>query len=271
MESAPRSQRIASWAVVPLAILACTIGAIVHAGQTAPASARNIKLPNAHPGSLYALTLAVKDLTQLQGTDSVKVTVNDAQGEVTSKWLHPADLDFYLTLQPRAAGPVTVNLTSASGTQTPEISATLSKILQGTAALPRGVADFKRGLIAAAPNGSWQNAQPFELGQTIFGSDDERPYAPSRSEDGYAGMVKGFQWFRFTFHEAQPRLVYFLLNVTDRDVPSDAVHNTRLFESSGEGIRPDAACKSRVFNRSHLQQRPTLIRRSQHELGAYHL
>ena len=34
-------------------------------------------------------------------------------------------------------------------------------------------------------------------------------------------MVKGFQWFRFTFHEAQPRLVYFVLNVTDRDVPFD--------------------------------------------------
>ncbi|HUD66314.1 MAG TPA: hypothetical protein VMQ17_17135 [Candidatus Sulfotelmatobacter sp.] len=227
MESAPRSQRIASWAVVPLAILACTVGAIVHVGrsvhasQTAPASARNIKLASAHAGSLYALTLGVKDLTQLQGTDSVKVTVNDAQGEVASKWVHSADLDFYLTLQPRAAGPVTVNLTSGSGTQIPEISVTLSKILQGTAALPRGVADFKRGLIAAAPNGSWQNAQPFELGQTIFGSDDERPYAPSKSEDGYAAMVKGFQWFRFTFHEAQPRLVYFVLNVTDRDVPFD--------------------------------------------------
>src|SRR4029077_15510545 len=127
---------------------------------------------------------------------------------------------FYLTLQPRAAGPVTVNLTSASGTQIPEISATLSKILQGTADLPRA-ADFKRGLIAAAPNGSWQNAQPFELAQTIFGTDDERPYAPAKSEDGYAAMVKGFQWFRFTFHEAQPRLVYFVLNVTDRDVPLD--------------------------------------------------
>ena len=64
-------------------------------------------------------------------------------------------------------------------------------------------------------------AQPFELGQTIFGSDDERPYAPSKSEDGYAAMLKGFQWFRFTFREKEPRLVYFVLNVTDRDVPLD--------------------------------------------------
>ena len=34
-------------------------------------------------------------------------------------------------------------------------------------------------------------------------------------------MLKGFQWFRFTFREKQPRLVYFVLNVTDRDVPLD--------------------------------------------------
>jgi HEAT repeat protein len=34
-------------------------------------------------------------------------------------------------------------------------------------------------------------------------------------------MLKGFQWFRFTFRENKPRLVYFVLNVTDRDVPVD--------------------------------------------------
>ena len=76
-------------------------------------------------------------------------------------------------------------------------------------------------MIAAAPNDSWQSAQSFELGQTIYGTDDERPYAPSKSEDAYAAMLKGFQWFKFTFHEEKPRLVYFILNVTDRDVPLD--------------------------------------------------
>ena len=256
MEGAPGSRRVASWTIVPIAILICTIGAIVHvgrsvqAGQTASASARTIKLPNAQPGSLYALTLGVKDLAQLQGADAVKITVNDAQGEVASKWLHSADLDFYLTLQPRAAGPVTVNLSSASGAQTPEIGATLSKILQGTAALPRGVDDFRRGVIAAAPNGTWQNAQPFELGQTIFGSDDERPYAPSKSEDGYAAMLKGFQWFRFTFREKQPKLVYFVLNVTDRDVPLDV----DIFQA-GKNADGQAGCGSLHRRRVCLSDR----------------
>ncbi len=78
------------------------------------------------------------------------------------------------------------------------------------------------GVIAAAPNGTWQTAQPFEFGQTIYGRlSDERPYAPSPTEDAYAAMLKGFQWFRFRFPGNEPRLVYFELTTTDRDVPLD--------------------------------------------------
>jgi len=163
----------------------------------------------------------VKDPVQLQGNDAIHVTVSDAQGEVESKWLHAADLDFYLTLRPRATGPVTATFSSSSPGHDPEISASLRKILQVSAGPPDKSDAIKRGVIAASPNGTWQTAQQFDLGQTIFGSDDERPYAPSKSEDGYAAMLKGFQWFRFTFREKEPRLVYFVLNVTDRDVPLD--------------------------------------------------
>src|ERR1017187_6831451 len=222
----PRGRRVASWAIVPMSIAAlifCAtirIGRSVHANQTATPSVRTIQLGAARPGALYALSLGVKDPAQLQGNDAVHVTVKDAQGEVESKWLHAADLDFYLTLRPRSAGPVTVSLSSPSSISIPEISASMSRILQPSTALP-GNTHLKRGVIAASPNGTWQAAQSFELGQTVFGSDDERPYAPSKSEDAYTAMVKGFQWFRFTFHGKQPRLVYFVLNVTDRDVPLD--------------------------------------------------
>jgi len=51
-------------------------------------------------------------------------------------------------------------------------------------------------------------------------------------------MVKGFQWFRFTFREKQPRLVYFVLNVTDRDVPLDVDIFQVGHDSSGQ---PDVA------------------------------
>ncbi|MGD0911684.1 MAG: hypothetical protein ABR928_07305, partial [Terracidiphilus sp.] len=223
----PGNRRNAGWLIFPSIIAACLICAAfhnvlsVHAGRDATPSAHTIKLGTARPGSLYAITLGVKDPAQLQGNDAVRVTVSDAQGEVESKWLHAADLDFYLTLRPRADGPVTVSFSPSVSGHNPEMSATLRKILEVSAATPRESDAVKRGVIAAAPNDTWQNAQQFELGQTIFGSDDERPYAPSESEDRYAAMLKGFQWFRFTFHEKEQRLVYFVLNVTDRDVPLD--------------------------------------------------
>jgi HEAT repeat protein len=222
----PNARRIACLAIVPLTLSAWIIGTNLHAGraveagQTASPAGRTIPLGPARADASYAVTVSVKDPAQIQKNDAVRVTVNDAKGEIESKWLHVADLDFYLTLRPREAGPLTVNLSPAGGAQIPEISATMSRIPDpsGSAA---SSARQNRGVIAAAPNGTWQNAQPFELGQTIFGSDDERPYAPAKNEDGYAAMVKGFQWFRFTFREQQQKLVYFVLNVTDRDVPLD--------------------------------------------------
>jgi HEAT repeat protein len=211
------------WGLIPLSACVLIIAALlhgarsVHANQAPPPTVKEIKLGTARPGTLYAFTLAVKDPAQVQGSDAVLATVKDAQGVIDSKWLHTADLDLYLTLRPRAAGPVTVSLSSAK--PAPEMNTSLRKILEAPELPTEG--GLTPGVIAAAPNGTWQTAQPFEFGQTIYGSDDERPYAPSRSEDGYAAMVKGFQWFKFTFKEAKPRLVYFTLNVTDRDVPLD--------------------------------------------------
>jgi hypothetical protein len=222
----PKIRRAASMAVVPLIVTAWIIGVpvrkgrTVHAGPAVPASGRTIVLGTARADAAYAVTVSAKDPAQLQGNDAVRVVVSDAQGEVESKLLHTADLDFYLTLRPRAAGPVKVSVSADAGVRLPEVAATMNKVPEGAGG-SGPAAKLHRGVIAAAPNGTWETAQHFELGQTIFGSDDERPYAPAKSEDGYAAMIKGFQWFRFTFRESQPKLVYFVLNVTDRDVPLD--------------------------------------------------
>jgi hypothetical protein len=193
----------------------------VGAMEAAGAPERRISLGNGQPDKSYALTIGIQDPAQLQGQDAVRVTVSDARGELESKWLHTADLDLYLTVRPRAAGPVWVSLAPSAKAGMPEVTAKMVEIPELSAAAANLAARLHRGVIATAPNDRWQVAQPFELGQTIFGSDDERPYAPAKNEDGYAAMMKGFQWFRFTFRGTQPTLVYFVLNVTDRDVPLD--------------------------------------------------
>ncbi|WP_162601315.1 HEAT repeat domain-containing protein [Occallatibacter savannae] len=212
------------WAIVPLAIVGLFIGEIVHvtraveAGASIPSKVRTIELGVGHTGFSYALTVAVKDPAELQAGDAIAAILKDARGEIDRKWLHPADLDFYLTLRPRTDGPLTVTLASSSGSHLPDIATALARVPEEAAASIKGP---KRGVVAAGPNGTWQNAQPFELGQTIFGGDDQRPYSPAPNEDRYKAMLRGFQWFRFTYRGKGPRLVYFVLNVTDRDVPLD--------------------------------------------------
>ena len=64
--------------------LALYVGRSVHAGQTPPPVVKEIKLGSARPGTMYALTVAVKDPARMQGSDSVLATVKDAQGVVES-------------------------------------------------------------------------------------------------------------------------------------------------------------------------------------------
>jgi HEAT repeat protein len=197
------------------------VGRSVRADQSSSQNVRSIHLGQVRPDSLYALTVWVKDPAQLQDDDAVLVAVDDGGGQVESKWLHAGDLDFYLTLHPRAQGQANVTLSASAKVHMPEVVATLRPIPQSTDTQAAHGAGLDPGVIAAAPNGTWQNAQPFEFGRTIYGSDDERPYSPSPSEDAYQAMLKGFEWFKFTYHGAAPRLAYFVLNVTDRDVPLD--------------------------------------------------
>ncbi len=110
-----------------------------------PPTSRTIKLGEAHPGTLYAMTVAVKDPAKLQGSDAILATVKDSQGVIDSKWLHTADLDLYLTLRPRAAGPITVTL-SAPPAPYPKSPPPCTRS-STTPPLPAHT-----GVIAAAPN-----------------------------------------------------------------------------------------------------------------------
>ncbi len=193
-------------------------------------TARHIALGKVQADALYAVTVSVRDPSEVQGKQAFRVTVSDTTGPLSDKWLHAADLDFYLTVKPRASGTLTAAVDAAPGSEVPALDTALRRVPEGDAE----DAGDHAGVIAAEPNETWQTAQPFEFGQTIYGSSDERPYAPSPAEDAYAAMLKGFQWFRFTFHGSEPRLAYFELTVTDRDVPLDVDVFTLDKNSAGQ-------------------------------------
>ncbi|MBV8866820.1 MAG: hypothetical protein JO210_15605, partial [Acidobacteriaceae bacterium] len=188
-----------------------------------------IDLGEAQSGLLYAITVALKDPAQFQSKQSISVSISDAKGAVSEKRLHSQDLDFYLTLRPRANGPVLVDVQSAGGT-IPQMTAFIHRIPESSA---------EPAVIAAMPNSTWRSAQNFDFGQTIYGASDERPYAPAPDEDRYAALVKGFQWFKFTFRTERPQLAYFVLDITDREVPLDVDIFTPSKDAAGNlDIKP---------------------------------
>jgi HEAT repeat protein len=208
--------------------VACGVGLFLGARQTTDAQGpeRRIDLGNAEAGSLYAVTIAVKDPTQLEAKESVQVSISDARGVIAEKRLHAQDLDFYLTMLARTSGAATATIRGTSGEGLPDVIVGFRQI----PATHSGPA-----VIAAMPNDTWQTAQSVKFGQTIFGSSDERPYAPAPNTDRYAALVKGFQWFKFTFSGTKPTLAYFVLDITDREVPLDV----DLFTPSKDGdIKP---------------------------------
>jgi HEAT repeats/HEAT repeat associated with sister chromatid cohesion len=208
--------------------LALLLGA--RSGAASDPSDRSIVLGTGESGSTYAVTIAVKDPAQLRAQGSFQVSIADGRGRVAEKWLHAEDLDFYATLQPRSSGDVTATLHAAPGEMLPEVTTAFHRISE-THSGP--------AVIAAMPNDTWQKAQHIEFGQTVYGGADERPYTPAPNEDRYGALMKGFQWFQFTYHGEQPKLVYFVLDITDREVPLDVDIFTPGKESAGKpGIVP---------------------------------
>ena len=171
-------------------------------------------------GEAYGITVAVM-APEAFTTGEIDVTINDPQGELVHKTLHPQDLDLYATVRPRRAGEIVVR-----GKGAPEAAKVKVEFSPLSIANPRRV--------AAQPNGDWKSAQEIELGETVFGSNDERPYVPASPDRAYAALVSGFQWFRFT--SPKPQLVYFVLETPDRDVPPDV----DIFELKDGALSPYA-------------------------------
>ncbi len=78
-----------------------------------------------------------------------------------------------------------------------------------------------RVVFEAEPNDSPDTANPVQLGETVYGLADDRPYLPLPQEVTQSDQSTGGDWFVFHFESDRPRLVFFGLDFVDRDVPPD--------------------------------------------------
>ncbi|MGH9444423.1 MAG: hypothetical protein ACRD3O_01580 [Terriglobia bacterium] len=140
-----------------------------------------------------------------------------------SKKLHSGDPGTYFIVRAAQDGPAKLSLRAPASTDPADI---------GFEAEIRPLNVSAQDQVQIVPNTArdWKHASPIALGKTVFGTSDDIEYLYNTDE----GKV-GWQWVTFDYNLPKPKLVFFELNVLDRDVPC-ALKIYRL-ENGAKGAR----------------------------------
>jgi hypothetical protein len=176
---------------------------------------RTLAGPRLQSGQAYQFLFSVDSYSSLPSGSSLAVSLSQGETVLLKKSLHQGDADLFATFSPVWDGAVTVTLG-----------------LEGAAQPTAGrysvrIDDAAGGAVEREPNNSWRQATPVKLGLTLFASADDLPYLPA---DG-ASSGAGEDWYKFEFGESAPKLVFFSIDLMERDnVPVDV----SVFRVNGE-------------------------------------
>ncbi len=198
------------------------------------AGSTELALPSLSSNRLYSVTITLSPgaVQSAESGGSFAALVRDNGGMVAEKALHAGDPDLYLLMRPSRSGTGGVTFTpSAKVRAGGEIAAAKITIVEWNEPADR-IRD-----IAYKPDGDWKHAVPITLGGTVFGSGDLTPYFPTEVEEttryydatkassdltAAARTDKGEDWLVFDHISDAPKLVYFQLDLPERDnIPPD--------------------------------------------------
>jgi HEAT repeats/Squalene-hopene cyclase C-terminal domain len=162
------------------------------------------KLEKLAPATSYSLLFSVNSPGDLGPAARVSVSVVEGDRVLLSKTLHAGDADLYGFFRPTRAAELRV-------------------VAEGAPAA-RYRLQINRWPLAAGPNHTWQDALPIALGQLVTAASDELPYLPlpGTSRQDIVSAPAGDHWYRFEFDSPRPKLVFFQVELMDRDdIPAD--------------------------------------------------
>ncbi len=198
------------WFAIPMwlcALSAAPLPAIL--SKTGAVQSENIVLKALSPQNQYSLLYSVSPLRAFGGQGRVTLELRQGDGLLASKTLHSGDPDYYTQFRVARAGDasVTVRNSGVSGTYHLNVN--------------RWPAS---GLVKSGPNHRWQEAVAIPLGKTVFASGDDAEYIPlpGTPRRTVAEDAAGLDWYKFEFSSDTPKLVFFQLDLMERDqVPVD--------------------------------------------------
>jgi hypothetical protein len=191
-------------AVLPLVLLA---GPSYNVPEVYSSSGRihsgTVKLPKLTEKGAYSVLFSVSRLDEIAPGAQIDVKLTAGDRVVVQKALHEGDADLYASfhLDTPSAPELQITATNAEGSYSVRVNR-----WPDSPAINHG------------SNHTWQQASPIQLGRTVFASDDELEYVPlpSTPRDAIVSPAAD-DWYRFDFNSPKPALVFFQIELMDRD------------------------------------------------------
>ena len=193
-----------------LAVTWCAVAAtdrtpVVYSASN-PVRSGTVALAKVEPGRTYGLLLSVSPAA-FHADSRLEIELRAGGATLLRKTLHAGDADLYAPFRPESAPELQITAQNVTG------------IYKVTITRWPDSPQLNRGA-----NHTWEIASPMTLGKTVFASSDELEYipVPGVSRKDTFNDPRGDHWYRFHFDSPRPKLVFFQLELTDRDdVPVD--------------------------------------------------
>jgi len=168
----------------------------------------HVALPRLRHSQIYSVLIQQPTPALLSDGTRIKASFAVPGHPDITKTLYYGDNGIYFNYQPPVDGPALITLArDGSGGSAPV------KTEIRVRALPLKPADFVR--VERLPNESWKDANPIDLGKTVFASADDQEYLDNTNEG-----KTGLDWYRFEYKSDTPKLCFFEIDISDHDVPS---------------------------------------------------
>ena len=163
-----------------------------------------LKLPHLSPANQYSFMYSLDSLQRLGAGARVDVSIKQGGIVLLSKTLHAGDADFYGQFYVPKEGSATlqVKATATDGTYHLQINR-----------WPRS------SEVKSSPSHRREDALKIELGKTVFAYGDDAEYIPLPGTPRRALLddPANTDWYQFDFDGRSPKLVFFQIELMERD------------------------------------------------------
>ena len=171
-----------------------------------------------------------------------------ALGWTLTKNLTSGDPDVLWSIRQPRELPLRITIAQSPNTGPPALDGKPLQVAVRVAELGEDDPAVQTVAFETEPNDKPESANHLNLGETVYGLADDRPYLPLGTETTDHERTAGADWFTFTFESDVPKLAFFALDFVDRDVPPDVriyrKENDQVVEYT-QGIDPQSLQRER--------------------------